>query len=108
MGSVNLFDSVLPWLQCVLTLCESSPAATDAIAATFCYCCWNNQSFSACAIEDLQVSGGGGGEGGGEGGREGGGGGGGREEGGREGRGREGGREGAMSCACLSVHMHAC
>ena len=41
--------------QCVLTLRESDVAATDAIAGTFCYCCWNNQSFSACAIEDLQV-----------------------------------------------------
>lgn len=43
------------FLQCVLTLRESDIAATDAIAGTFCYCCWNNQSFSACAIEDLQV-----------------------------------------------------
>ena len=47
----------LPTLpQCVLTLRECDPAATEAIAATFCYCCWNNQSFSACAIEDLQAS----------------------------------------------------
>ena len=43
------------FFQCVLTLRESDLAASEAIAGTFCYCCWNNQSFSACAIEDLQV-----------------------------------------------------
>ena len=29
--------------------------ATEAIATMLCYCSWNNQSFSACVIEDLQV-----------------------------------------------------
>ena len=42
-------------MQCVLTLRECDHAAVEAIGKTFCYCCWNNQSFSACALEDLQV-----------------------------------------------------
>ena len=42
--------------QCVLTLRECDNIAVEAIGSTFCYCCWNNQSFSACALEDLQVS----------------------------------------------------
>lgn len=29
--------------------------ASDAIASTFCFCSWNNQSFSACTIEDVQL-----------------------------------------------------
>ena len=47
--------NIVSILQCVLTLRESDTSATNAIADTFSYCCWNNQSFSACAIEDLQV-----------------------------------------------------
>ena len=42
-------------LQCILTLRESDSTASDAIASTFCFCSWNNQSFSACTIEDLQL-----------------------------------------------------
>ncbi len=48
-------DLCVVFVQCVLTLRESDPSASDAIASTFCYCCWNNQSFSACTIEDLQL-----------------------------------------------------
>ena len=44
-----------PPLQCILTLRESDSTASDAIASTFCFCSWNNQSFSACTIEDLQL-----------------------------------------------------
>ncbi len=43
-----------PLVQSVLTRRESDSVSSDAIASTFCYCCWNNQSFSACTIEDLQ------------------------------------------------------
>ena len=42
-------------LQCILTLRESDSTASDAIASTFCFCSWSNQSFSACTIEDLQL-----------------------------------------------------
>ena len=44
-----------PPRQCVLTLRESDSTASDAIACSFCFCCWNNQSFSACTIEDIQL-----------------------------------------------------
>eukprot|EP00731_Ephydatia_muelleri_P019119 Em0011g1159a len=40
--------------ECVQSLRECDSQAVEAIAGTFCYCCWNNQSISACVVQDLQ------------------------------------------------------
>ena len=56
LPSVCLFvSSSLFLIQCVLTLRECDQSTAEAIAQTLCYCCWNNQTFSACTIEDFQV-----------------------------------------------------
>lgn len=55
MMGVVLSHVAPPPRQCVLTLRESDSTASDAIACSFCFCCWNNQSFSACTIEDIQL-----------------------------------------------------
>ena len=47
-------DHLFP-LQCALTLRDSDANTTDAISGIFCYCCWNNQTFSASVISDIQV-----------------------------------------------------
>ena len=52
----QLFIRYIPaFFQSTLTLRECDMATTESIAGIFCYCCWNNQSFSACVIGDLQV-----------------------------------------------------
>lgn len=50
-----VYTETPPLPQCALTLRESESTASDAIASTLCFCCWNNQSFSACTIEDVQL-----------------------------------------------------
>jgi hypothetical protein len=41
--------------ECSLALRESDVLTTDSLATLICYCCWRNQTFSACVIEELQV-----------------------------------------------------
>ena len=58
--SPSLFLSLPPSppllpIQCILTLRDCDVQTVDAISHMICYCCWCNQSFSACIIEELQV-----------------------------------------------------
>ena len=54
--NVVMMVITLCYMQCSLILRECDAATTDAIGNMICYCCWNNQSYSACVIEELQVN----------------------------------------------------